>query len=316
AWCAKAPSPPSSARCRPPTARAPAWTRRSTSAAPSTARRSSGRKRRPGLDPPDQANDLALDAHLLGAHIDRLHLAVGRLEPYPIALTKVALERRLAVLACAVGEQGNYHVAVVRRLRRADDDQVPIVDEVLDHRLAADAQRVGILGRKIVTELDHIIRIADGLDRCPGGDAPHYRHGVDPPARMPFGRGGEAQAAAGIRLAHDVALLREDGQMIIDVAGGANAHRLPDLSIGGRPVVLLHVLSNELENSSLPLAERFHRQELPRCFIGPAHTGVWPANACSTHGDYRYLMPVCQKSMPGVEKTPATAYQYNPPATR
>src|SRR5207253_4987207 len=81
----------------------------------------------------NDSDDLALDLDV--TRVDRLHLAVGRLQADPVLLTEEPLQRRAAVF-----QQRDDDVAVARGVLRLDDDVVAVIDVVFDHRFAADTE--------------------------------------------------------------------------------------------------------------------------------------------------------------------------------
>src|SRR3712207_282306 len=76
----------------------------------------------------EEADDLA--EHLHVARADRLHRAVLRLQPDVVGLTEVALHGGLLT------DQGDDDLAVGRGVLLAHDDEVPLEDPRVDHRVA------------------------------------------------------------------------------------------------------------------------------------------------------------------------------------
>src|SRR5436190_19989514 len=81
----------------------------------------------------DYADDLPLDLHV--PRIDRRHRALRGLQPDTVLLFVEALQRCDVVL-----ENRDDDVAVACGVLLLHDDEVAVVDVVVDHRLAPDAE--------------------------------------------------------------------------------------------------------------------------------------------------------------------------------
>ena len=157
-----------------------------------------------------------------------------------------------------------------RRLR-LHHDVVAVVDEVVDHALAAHAQDVGVVAR--LQGAGHVERLGTlgvGLDRLARGNlADHgegeavafHRHpeGGDPaplwrcrPAsgqtKLRFGADGESQGSRGMRAAFDHTVPLEGGEMVMDGRWRGEADRLGDLSDAGRVAALRDDAGDGLED--------------------------------------------------------------------
>src|SRR5439155_21524192 len=123
----------------------------------------------------DDSYHLALDLDLAGEY--RLHLTVRRLEADALLLSEEALERHAVVL-----EERDDDVSVPGRGLRLDDDVIAVIDERVDHALAADPKHV-----RAVARLDgarHVERfccVGVRLDGLAGRDLSKDRQGDDVP---------------------------------------------------------------------------------------------------------------------------------------
>ena len=73
------------------------------------------------------------------------------------------------------GQDGNHSVAVAGVAAALDEDEVPVLDMVLDHRLAVDFEGVGVGIAYEIAEVQSL-RIGKGLNGCTGGNPPEQRH--------------------------------------------------------------------------------------------------------------------------------------------
>src|SRR5579862_4864617 len=85
------------------------------------------------------ADDHALHLHKRRIEQDRLHRRVGRLQADAAVLAIELLERHVGA-----ADERNHHLAVVGGLAVFDDDEVAVADLLVDHRVALDAQDVGV----------------------------------------------------------------------------------------------------------------------------------------------------------------------------
>src|SRR5262249_13157798 len=104
---------------------------------------------------PHDPHDDALYLYLVRIDKDRLHGGVGRLQADLAAGVAIELLQRHVGPA----HQRDHHLPVVGRLAVLHDDEVAVADLLVDHRVAADAQHVG------VTLADQVFGDGDGLVR-------------------------------------------------------------------------------------------------------------------------------------------------------
>src|SRR5438552_592984 len=134
----------------------------------------SGAERRSG-ELADDSYHFALDLDLGGEY--RLHLTVRRLEADALLFSEEALEGHSVVL-----EQRDDDVSVPSRGLRLDDDVVAVIDERVDHALAAHPKHV-----RAVARLDgarHVERfccVSVRLDGLASRDLSKDRQGDDVP---------------------------------------------------------------------------------------------------------------------------------------
>ena len=86
---------------------------------------------------PNDRHELALYLDVGGLGVDRRHRHVRRLQTHSFALVVEALERGLPLVL----QPDRDRVAVFTRLLLAQDDDVAIVDERINHRVSLDPQR-------------------------------------------------------------------------------------------------------------------------------------------------------------------------------
>src|SRR3954468_2749209 len=120
---------------------------------------------------PHHSDDDALDLYLIGIDEDRLHRGVGRLQADLVAGVAVELLERDVRAA----DQRDHHLAVVGALAILDHDEVAVADLLVDHRIAADAEDVGVaLADEVFGHREGFVR-GDRFDRQAGGDIAEQR---------------------------------------------------------------------------------------------------------------------------------------------
>src|SRR5271156_5150938 len=121
---------------------------------------------------PQEADQLALDAHSVGTEYARLIGGIGRFERDRGAAAPKALERRLLVV-----DQRDDNVAGLRGVLLANDHGVVVVDARFDHRIPADLEREMLAPAEEIGGHGEGLRAGlDRLDRRAGGAAAHERH--------------------------------------------------------------------------------------------------------------------------------------------
>src|SRR5690606_10294611 len=147
------------------------------------------------------------------------HRAVGGLESNAIALMVEPLERRLLLRA----EPDGNRLPVLAGLLMAQDDDVAVVDQRVDHRQALDPQRketVRLAPEQVGADLDLLGRliqddVVEDRDRCTGGDLPNDGHPRDVArARAVY----QLDAARNVPIAANEIALLQDIEVIIDHA--------------------------------------------------------------------------------------------------
>src|ERR1035437_5004500 len=208
-------------------------------------------KSKPASVLPHHADDDALDLHLIGLGEDGLHGGVGRLQTDHAARVAVELLERHVRPA----KQRNHHLAVVGRLAILDHHVVAVADLLVDHRIAAHAQHVGVaLADQIFGHRDRLVR-RDRLNRQARGDvaekrkldgapAGARRHHLDRPAAVPGPL--------------DEAFFLQVGQMLVHRRERRKAESPSDFFQTWRVAVLLDELVQVVEDLALALGEWKH----------------------------------------------------------
>src|SRR6266702_3966915 len=118
----------------------------------------------PALILPDDADDDSLDDHVALVETQRRHLGVSRLQPDPAAGLAIEL---LDGRAGAVHE-GDDSLTVVGLVALLDHDEVAVLDVLVDHRIAPDAEHVAAPAprQELIRHGERVVA-ADRLDRPP-----------------------------------------------------------------------------------------------------------------------------------------------------
>src|SRR5579872_2132893 len=154
-------------------------------------------------------DDDALDLDLFRIGEDRLHRGVRRLQADLAAGVAIELLQRDVRSA----EQRDDHLAVVGGLAVFDDDEVAVPNLLVDHRIAAHAQDVGVaLADEVFRHGDRLAR-RDGLDRQAGRDVAEHRQLDRPPAGA---RRNHLDRAAAVPGPLDEALLLKIREVLVD----------------------------------------------------------------------------------------------------
>src|SRR5271166_733361 len=128
--------------------------------------------RSPRSIPPEQSDQLALDAHAVGRKDSYLISGIGGLKRNRGAPSAETFERCLLLV-----DQSNHDVASFGTVGLLDESDVAIENAGLDHAVAAHLEREMLPRREHIR--GHVDDVAPGLDRfdrraC--GNAPHDRH--------------------------------------------------------------------------------------------------------------------------------------------
>jgi hypothetical protein len=122
--------------------------------------------------PPEQPDQLALNAHAVGRKDANLVGRIGRLERDRGAAAAEALEGGLFIV-----DQRDDNIAGIGGFGAFDQGNVAVEDAGLDHRIAAHLERKMLPGgKKVGRHIDSVAAGLDRLDRRAGGDAAHHRH--------------------------------------------------------------------------------------------------------------------------------------------
>ena len=185
-----------------------------------------------------------------GCDDDRLHRGVRRLQADVPLLAIELLQRDVGAV-----EQRDDHLAVVGGPAILDDDVVAVADLLVDHRVALDAQHVGVaLADEI---LGHGDRLAadDRFDRRAGGDVPEQRQ-LDRPAAE--ARRDQLDRPAPVPRALDEALFLQVGEVLVDGGERRQAEAPADFLQARRVAVLLDEIVEVIEDFPLALGQWQH----------------------------------------------------------
>src|SRR5262245_21783428 len=195
-----------------------------------------------------------LNLHLVGRHENRLHRRVGGLEPDLPVLAIELLQRDVGAV-----EERDDHFAVVGSAPVFDDDVVAVANLLVDHRVALDAEDVGVaLADEILGDGDRFAA-DDRLDGNAGGDVPEERQ-LDGPAAE--ARRDELDRAAAVPGALDEALFLQVGQVLVDRSERRQTETAADLLQAGRVAVLLDEIVEVVEDFPLTLGQWQHARTI------------------------------------------------------
>ena len=146
-------------------------------------------------------------------------------------------------------EQRDHHLAVVGGAAILDDDVVAVADLLVDHRVALDAQDVGVaLADEIFGHRDRFAA-DDRFDRPAGGDIAEQRQFDRAAAEA---RRDQLDRAAAVPGALDEALFLQVGEVLVDRGERREAEAAADFLEARRVAVLLDEIVEVVED--LPLA--------------------------------------------------------------
>src|SRR5439155_3789419 len=182
---------------------------------------------------------------------------VGRLQSHAILLLEEALQRRAVVF-----EQRDDDVAVPGGVLLLHDDVVAVVDVVIDHRFAADAQDEGLAtpARELARDRERFRLVLHCVDRLAGGDLPDDRRRDDPAAES----AGDRECAGARGVLGEAAFLLELGEVVVDGRRRREPDGLGDLPHRRRVTPLGDALADERQDALGPLLVLFrHAWTIP-----------------------------------------------------
>ena len=178
------------------------------------------------------------------------------------ALAAEPLNRRLVL--GGTGQHRRDDVAALRRLAGLHDDDVPVEDPRVDHRVAVDRERE-VLGVAGEPHRDHevVLDVLFGEGGRPGSDPAEQRH--DDPFRPRRVRKGHRPGLRRVLVQQPASL--EVRELRVDARGGREAHRLPDLADGGGVAALPDGGPDEVQDPLLAGGELLVVGSV-RCHVG------------------------------------------------
>ena len=199
-----------------------------------------------------------------------------------VSTTLPSLVENVFTVASLVGDAGHHDVTLLRVGLLADHDEVALDDAGVDHRVALDPQheqRAGageVLGQRV-----ELLDVLLGQDTGAGGHVADQGHVADRPGvHDHLGRRVVADLdGPGLgRVAAQVALALEHGQVGVDGRGGGEADRLADLAHRRRVAAVADRLGDAVEDL-LPLGAQYLGHESPS-LSGSAALSHPRANVC------------------------------------
>src|SRR5579871_89942 len=190
---------------------------------------------------------LPLIVPLFGADDDGVHLRVRRLQTDVVLLFVDALEGSCAAfgIACLVG--GNDDVAVVDVSSRINQHVVAVSDMIFDHGLPTHQQHILT---SVLTEVKCLL--LGGRVNIKRNTSGNRASDAQP---LHFFAAHQPDATALPALAMDIALLVQDRQVIIYMAGRFDMHCLANFTIGWWHAISPRIFANEVINLCLCLAQ-------------------------------------------------------------
>src|SRR5882672_5647465 len=194
---------------------------------------------------PDDADHHALDDHVALIQPERLHLVVGRLQPDPPAGLAVKPLHRGSLTI----DQGNHSLAGLGLVAFLNDDVVPVLDVLVDHRVAAHLQDVAAPAprQELVGHGDRLVT-RDRFDGSTGGDKAEQRQLGG--ARLALGRD-DFNRPALVMGAPDVAFALEIGEVLVNGRQRLEAKLAGNLLETGGVALLFDVLPDVIQDLAL-----------------------------------------------------------------
>lgn len=178
----------------------------------------------------EDAEDLALNAHVGCCSVDRGHLLVRGLKADHGALAVKALEGGVSSV-----DQGDDDLALTSRAGTLDQDVVAIDDVFVSHRVAADFKGEDLAVTDDVAQRDGLGGF-DGFDGLARGDA--AKQGQAVVAFLTDAGGQHVDRTAAIMRALEEALVLQIGDVLVNSRERVEAETGGDLLVGGGVSVL------------------------------------------------------------------------------
>ena len=183
-------------------------------------------------------------------NVNRIHRFVRRLQPNP----PVALAIKLLDRGGRAVDESNHHLPVVGGVLLVDDDEIPVADLLVDHRVSANPQDevVSTSPHQILGNSDRLGGL-DRLDRHAGGNCAEERERGGPGEHI---RRHELDTATLVVGALDVAFALEVGEMLMNRRERVIVKLRRDLLEARRVPVLFGIGLEVSENFPLAFCER------------------------------------------------------------
>ncbi len=167
------------------------------------------------------AQHAALDRHLRGGHVDRIHLHIRRLQANHVAFGIEALERGLAAM-----NEGHHDLALAGGSRALHQHIIAIDDVLVAHGISAHFKSKHVAVADHVVQRDGFLRFRR-FDRQAGGNAPGQRQ-LQAGARARAGRQ-QIDRPAAVMNAVEHPLLFKVGDVLVHGGQALEIHPAGDL---------------------------------------------------------------------------------------
>src|SRR5437660_1182155 len=134
----------------------------------------------------------------------------------------------------------DHNIAVLTGLLLLNYNIVATADMIFDHRVAFDQQRIRILMRHLVTNLQRLLWLLQNLQRLTGGNRAHHRNTLRPLVE-------QLDPTALAWLALNVAIPLQHREVIIYMTSTIDVHSMANLAVGRRHTIFVLILSNKVE---------------------------------------------------------------------
>src|SRR5258705_3628229 len=199
---------------------------------------------------PHHTDDNPLHLDMIRIDHQRLHCRIGRLQAHAPVLPIELLQRDIRA-----AEECDNHFPVVGGFAVLDDDEFAIADVLVNHRIALDAQHIGVaLARQRFRNGDGFAA-GHRFNRRAGGDEAKKR---ELERATSCTRRHELDRSAPVPGAANKTFLLQVGQMLVDRRERRQVEATSDFLQAWRIAVVLNELVQVVEDFTLPFREREH----------------------------------------------------------